>query len=796
MAEQLVSPGVFTEEHDLSFLPTGISQMNAVFIGPFTKGNSFTPTIVTGIQDAINKFGDVSEENYSMFAVKEYLKEASQAMIVRVLPEGGYNTATVEMIISGSNGYKTVGVFAPSTKWGTGGSDGMTLAGSTIYSGSAGGTLLYPSQSALTFNAYLTLSGSGVINSTWPMTGSLNPTNQNSLFNVAGTTVNTAQPLYTYIGFKSFISSSLLTHSCSFAIKTAGLNLSGSTDGASRPAQSPMIRSFGLSPVDLFQIETIPDGTINNIAFKVSIVWTTIPTDTDYGVFNLYVRDGSDSDQRPIVLETFTGLTLDPDASTYIARVIGDKYEYTDATGKLITTGNYTNNSSYIRVIMDSGVENKAVPITTMPGGFVALTQPYVGTAALPTASMITSITKINGLYSKKVYYGFDYTSTDNLNYLKPKPNGATVGNNAAFNLYSCTTDGGAQTANTSMATYTIFSTGEIPTYYKFTVPFQDGFDGIDPAVPKLTGTTSTPMSGTNTFGMVFTNTTSDGTAAYIKALQAISNADAYDINMIVLPGITINDHSAVVNYAIDVAEERGDCLVIVDVATKGKTATEAVTVVENSGIDSSYAACWYPWVSIMDTNRNKPIWVPPSVVVPAVIAYNDAVAYEWWAPAGLNRGGVRRAIDIENKLTSAERGQVYTARINPIATFPGQGISIWGQKDLQRKASALDRLSVRRSLLAMKKYIASATRYLVFDNNTTQTRSRFVNIVEPYLESIKQKQGLYAFKVVMDETINTPDLIDRYIMYGQIWIQPARAAEYIKIDFNITPTGAQFSGI
>jgi phage tail sheath protein FI len=194
-----------------------------------------------------------------------------------------------------------------------------------------------------------------------------------------------------------------------------------------------------------------------------------------------------------------------------------------------------------------------------------------------------------------------------------------------------------------------------------------------------------------------------------------------------------------------------------------------------------------------MDTNMNKPTWVPPSVVIPGVLAFNDRVSAEWYAPAGLNRGGLTSVTDVYSRLTHAERDDLYDGRVNPIATFPGVGVAVWGQKTLQAKPSALDRINVRRLLIAVKKYIASATKYLVFEQNTAATRNRFLNIVNPYLESIQQRQGLYAFKVVMDETNNTPDLIDRNIMYGQIFLQPTKTAEFIVIDFNILPTGASF---
>ena len=179
--------------------------------------------------------------------------------------------------------------------------------------------------------------------------------------------------------------------------------------------------------------------------------------------------------------------------------------------------------------------------------------------------------------------------------------------------------------------------------------------------------------------------------------------------------------------------------------------------------------------------------------MVPGAIAFNDQVAFEWFAPAGLNRGTLTEVIETADRVTHEERDDLYEGRVNPIATFPGQGVCIWGQKTLQGKPSALDRVNVRRLLIAVKKFIASATRYLVFENNTSATRNRFLNIANPYLESVQQRQGLYAFKVIMDATNNTPDVIDRNQMVGELFLQPAKAAEFIVLDFNILPTGAAF---
>jgi phage tail sheath protein FI len=261
---------------------------------------------------------------------------------------------------------------------------------------------------------------------------------------------------------------------------------------------------------------------------------------------------------------------------------------------------------------------------------------------------------------------------------------------------------------------------------------------------------------------------------------------------MLVTPGIVRSLHPSIVTKGIDICEDRQDCFYIADFVDYNATIT-GVTEAANA-VDTNYAATYYPWVKTIDTNTNKLITVPPSVLMPAVFAANDRLAAEWFAPAGLNRGGISGAVSVLNRLTHSERDTLYENKVNPIAAFPGQGIVAFGQKTLQDKASALDRINVRRLLITLKKFIASTSRFLVFEQNTATTRARFLNTVNPYLEAVQQRQGLYAFRVVMDESNNTPDVIDRNILAGQIFLQPAKTAEFIVIDFNILPTGASFN--
>jgi len=277
----------------------------------------------------------------------------------------------------------------------------------------------------------------------------------------------------------------------------------------------------------------------------------------------------------------------------------------------------------------------------------------------------------------------------------------------------------------------------------------------------------------------------------YNNMISLLANQDDFSFNAIATPGIYYDDYSSQVTTIINNTQVRGDNLFILDLVAWGSTITNTVTQAAN--LNTSYAATYWPWVRIRDAFANKNVWVPASTMIPGVYAYNDSVSEPWFAPAGINRGGLATVITAERKVSSTNRDTLYEGNINPIATFPGTGVVVYGQKTLQRRASALDRVNVRRLLIALKSYISQIALGLVFDQNTIATRNNFLAAVNPYLESVQQRQGLYAFKVVMDSSNNTPDVIDRNQLIGQIYLQPTKTAEFIYLDFNILPTGATF---
>jgi len=290
-------------------------------------------------------------------------------------------------------------------------------------------------------------------------------------------------------------------------------------------------------------------------------------------------------------------------------------------------------------------------------------------------------------------------------------------------------------------------------------------------------------INSTDTQGLVGTD--------YTNMLNLLSNQDDYQFNLLVTPGLIDTAQTSQMTTALNNTQMRGDSIYIMDLVPYASTITAANT--QANARNSSYGAAYWPWLQTIDPDMGDQVWVPASAMIPGVYAFNDNSSEPWFAPAGINRGGLTTVIRPERKLSQANRDSLYQNKVNPIASFPGVGTVVYGQKTLQRQASALDRVNVRRLLIQLKSYIGQVAQTLVFEQNTAATRNNFLSIVNPYLETVVQRQGLYAFKVVMDDSNNTPDVIDRNQMIGAIYLQPTKTAEFIILDFNLLPTGATF---
>jgi phage tail sheath protein FI len=478
-------------------------------------------------------------------------------------------------------------------------------------------------------------------------------------------------------------------------------------------------------------LETLSAGTImNNNVLSLSssavngalvsgssanVRWEITSNDTGSGLFNLIIRRGDDYQNNKTVLETWNGLSLDPNQNNYVAYVIGDQ-AYTVATDDLDNaylqlTGSYQNKSKYVRV----------------------------KTVNTPTPSYLNQYGQAQTQFTGSI------------------PKIGSGSNNGSFGT----------------ATGAIFGS--------FGVEKVNFFESIPNSTSNYSLTS--PTNPLNIQGVYAPD--------YDTAINLLGNKDAYKYNVLYAPGLTSLNASSEISSLVNTVQTRGDAIAVIDMVGYGQSIPTVLG--EAVAFDNSYAATYWPWVQLKSRETGKVNFVPASTIVPAAYEYNDKVSAEWFAPAGLNRGSLSTVLQPERKLTSSDRDRLYQGSVNPIATFPGAGTVIYGQKTLQKKASALDRVNVRRLLIALKSYIGQIGEGLIFEPNTQVTRNKFINQVNPYLESVQQRQGLYAFQVVMDETNNTPDVVDRNQLVGTIYLQPTKTAEFIQLDFNILPTGTTF---
>jgi len=789
MAERIVSPGVFTREKDLSFLPQGIGEIGAALVGPTDMGPAFVPTTVRNFGEFEETFGKESGDFYVPFAAKQYLRNAGTLTIVRVLGLGGYKNDTFVLISSGSSssGSKALATLKPSRGAGA----------SAFIGGPTSGSINSSANSASAFTLELDTNNDGTKES---FSLSFSTSSANYIGKVfSENPQDNNQPVYLYSNFQNMQNQVAGTDVITFATGSEE-NFSFDFKVASTPSiQSQLVNG---ARTNLFTVKTLAHGTNMNSKYRIGISDVKRAADvpgSDFGSFSLQVIvNNPGQNDNGTVLENFSNLNFDEESTNYLPRVIGDRFITVDSNGKLTTNGDYPNNSKFIRVADVGNLPN--ISSELVPMGFGAVSLPHVVALGTPSGSTVAATFpsasfKIDQLNSRNsfdsnVYYGLDFNSKDSQAYLKPLPSSVGTGSNMSMSLENMLGSADASVLGSTFADATtlISLTNSALGQRKFAVPFQDGFDGFNPATEKKSGT---DIVGNNTQGFDLSGALKSGSVAYKRAINTVSNPDEFDINLLALPGVIHSIHSSVTNHAIDKIEDRADAFFILDGSHYSASIQTAINDVQT--LDSNYVGTYYPWVKVLDEVKNKPTWVPPSVVLPGVYAQNDRIGQEWFAPAGLNRGGLTEVLEARTRLTNLERDDLYENRINPIATFPGQGVVVFGQKTLQGKPSALDRINVRRLLINLRKFIASSSRFLVFEQNTSALRNRFLNIVNPYLDQVQANSGLSAFRVVMDDSNNTPDVVDRNQLVGQIFIQPTRTAEFIVLDFVVQPTGAAF---
>ena len=340
--------------------------------------------------------------------------------------------------------------------------------------------------------------------------------------------------------------------------------------------------------------------------------------------------------------------------------------------------------------------------------------------------------------------------------------------------------------------------------YGQFTAPFYGGFDGFDITKPD-------PMYNVG-IGSTDTEDTNYALHTYRRAIDTVSDPEFVNMNLLTVPGLT---NEALTTHVINVCADRADALALIDLpdvyrpphekyyADKkdriGTTPNQASTDLRNRRIDSSYGATFYPWVQTRDGNSGQLVWIPPTVAMMGVLASSERSSQVWFAPAGFNRGGLSDGaagipvVNVTERLTSKQRDTLYDSRINPIASFPSTGIVVFGQKTLQERPSALDRINVRRLVIFLKKNISILSSQVLFEQNVQATWDRFKSLIEPFLANVKTQFGITDYRLILDETTTTPDLIDQNVLYAKIMVKPARAIEFIAIDFVVASTGASF---
>ena len=574
-------------------------------------------------------------------------------------------------------------------------------------------------------------------------------------------------------------------------------------DEAYQSASSPYVLSElrGGKLERLFRLITISDGDAANKDIKISI----INIKPDERTFDLIVRKFADDDVKPTIVEKYSKLSMNPTDNGFIGRKIGT------------ADGEYVLKSKYIMVELAD-----KYPTDAFPAGFEGvMVRDYDGDNVDGVAPKIEYKTTYTATEKKrKSYLGLNTDIGVDQDFFNYKGADVWTGKTDGFHMDSgVTTTTIAGVSNTFQVGNAEFrkeadlsgTDYERLDSRKFTFAPFGGFDGWDIYRTQRTNGDAYKINGTKatlglTSGMFETRVTStevDGLDtdwyAYFEGLRTFSNPEAVNINVFATPGIDSRDNISLIEEAIDmVEEERADSLYVIttpDTDSSGLVALtpdEAVDIVEDSGIDSNYSATYFPWLQMQDTENNQYVWLPPTVEVVRNIALTDNIAFPWFATAGVNRG-TTNAIKARTKLTLDQRDTLYEGRINPMATFSNVGVVIWGNKTLQEKETALNRINVRRLLLQARKLISAVSIRLLFEQNDSVVRNQFLSLVNPILDNIRKERGLTDFRVQLD---NDPESIDRNELNGRIFIKPTRSLEYISVEFNITNTGANFDDI
>jgi hypothetical protein len=739
MAEILLSPGVSLMENDTSQITSGPITAGLSLVGPTVKGRQNIPTLVTSYSDFKGKFGDVFESasyNYEYLTsvtARNYFQQGGQTILVTRICSSSFTPATASI---NNNQPVIPGVEASVdlTQLDSYGSlaDYLNYEVKVVYPTTLGNKLLRFIQTEPDINGDLPVDDT--------------EGNENVFFYTAATIT----------GFPVVDVSTAL-----IAKMNAVQNVFTATWDAVNAQIDIVANTFG----DIY----------NNIFFTTGAVLTRYVVG-GY-VLEFYVDPASTG-----VLGYTTGGTNGTTGYGFTLETIAQGIEQ-NSIGSSFETNNALPNGTIDNIrweVITSDINSGTFSLVIRQGNDNQLNktvlESWTNLSLDPNSANF--ISAVIGDKTQKV----DYDSTVGQFYLNES---GSYPNNSRY----------VRVKEVSALTPNYFMNSGLPNPAYATYLPVVGSGSLGGA---FGGATGNDLNKPNNYYNQINNINTQGITlpadSYAVAVSLLANQEEYDYQLLATPGLMDNcsTHTPVISDFISNTEARGDSFYIMDLVAYGAT----VGAVSNQAAtrNTNYAAGYWPWVQVLSQATGKLVWVPASVVMPGVYTFNDRVAAEWFAPAGLNRGGLGGALQAERKLSTNDRDTLYTNKVNPIATFPGVGLVAYGQKTLQTQASALDRVNVRRLLINLKRFIGNVATTLLFEQNTITTRNNFLAQVNPYLEQVQQKQGLYAYKVVMDDSNNTPETIDRNQLVGAIYVQPTKTVEYIYLTFNITPTGVSFS--
>ena len=780
MAETLISPGVSARENDQSFVTSQPVERGAAIIGPTVLGPVERPTLISSFSSYQALFGGAlksgsNEYTYlTSIAANQYFQNGGNSLLVTRVTSGSFTSADSTTIQNNVNSTEN-GLFGQIV----GDLDAAPNDGSAPIS----------SFSALGVYNNVPLAGASGVEAS----GSITISSANGLLVATSTmTPEGSAPTTTIDDTTSAIT----------ALTGAGSNTAGTGASITVTAAASVITTATVVAV----------GSGYEVGDTLVITAATLTSATALGTvtgdLTLTVGNTNVQGQITSIIVTEDGSGYDVGETVTISNAdIGASGN--DATLTLTAASLEKQNAFVLETISEGDIMNNVQTFGSdtdgieLPGGALA------SGSANNIRWEITSVNTASGVFSLAIRRGNDNTNNkvilETYNNISLDPFSSNYIGRAIGDISTTLVTEGVDTYLQESGSFPQISNYVRVKQVNSPTPNYFNNDGS----AKNEYTSSLPQLSSGSFSGAIGSNIPNGRAAnfyqfinaqdtqglvgsdYNNAIALLSNQDDYQYNVISVPGLNYQDHSAPITSVMNNSIQRGDNIAVIDLVRYN----QQINTVTNQagGIDNSYTATYWPWLQTIDPNSGQLVYIPASTFIPGVYAFTDASSDPWFAPAGITRGGMGQVVRAERKLTSTNRDNLYEANVNPIATFPQQGVVVFGQKTLQKAASALDRVNVRRLLITLKDFISQIADNLVFEQNTIATRQNFLTQVNPYLESVQQRQGLYAFKVVMDDSNNTPDVIDRNELIGQIFLQPTKTAEFIILDFNVLPTGATF---